>query len=1055
MRPVRLTMKAFGSYAQETVVDFEQFKGGLYLIVGKTGAGKTTVFDAISFALFGKPSGSEREPKMLHSDFAPMNEDTVVSLVFIHQGRKYEVSRTIHFRKKRGTDDYGEPDIQAVLTGEDMSPIEKATKVTARCEELLGMNAEQFRRIVMLAQGEFREFMKANSDKKNEILGKLFDSAEYVRYQNLLKAARREMEDTYRKQQDIIDTTMKTMFEYPDGEESREAYLPGNPCLLTNLRALIDSETARWEELRLAGQQQRKIIDSLNERKGAAESIHALFDELRTKRSHSDALSRLEPQMTAEETLYLAAEKAFHRVKPLDDAVRKAHDDLIDTRQKHTGQKTLFAQQQADLLAAEKQLEADRTLETKVDEYKAAAAAIEKTLPAYQELSAAQEQLNVITRGHTAVKAQLAELEHQKTAHTTRLSELRELLVTLEGCEAETAHLENTGKELRKRSDAIQKISAEIDSIRREEKTLDDRKQKLITLTADAATAEKTYHELYQRFISGQAGLLAQEMERELSEKGEAVCPVCQTRFCRDSIHHFQGLSENVPSQAAVDQAEARRKETEEMRSQQDAALREQTAALEQRRAAALEKIREQTYDCSDWTALTAPGFIRHIQSQLANDLAEKRAAYLKAQKKIKQKETCKEEEKNILAAQESWEKEYAEKDSKRQQYEQNIAGLQNTIQQIQKQLAYESESAAGKELQDLQRRIAAEQSRIKEHQDAFQKANAMVSATSGGIGQLEASLPAKESAWQNAQNQLNNALRESGFSSCQEYRTALAAIGNEDPEIWLKAARERSEAYQNDRRNTALRISELEKAIEGKTKEDPEILRQNLEAAHDVQRRLDETITAQHHLLTGHQNVLQIVSEAKDTLSGLDNAYRRIRNLADMAVGINGEGGKLSFDRYVMGAVFREVLDMANRRLNIMTGGRFELIHKVEADRKAAAAGLDMEVLDIATGKQRSSASISGGEGFMVSLALALGLSDVVQSHAGGQKLDTLFIDEGFGTLDDGRLDNVISVLQQLTEGNRLVGIISHVDKLEESIPQKLRVLGGEHGSTLRLELS
>ncbi|MCR5825038.1 MAG: SMC family ATPase, partial [Oscillospiraceae bacterium] len=171
-------------------------------------------------------------------------------------------------------------------------------------------------------------------------------------------------------------------------------------------------------------------------------------------------------------------------------------------------------------------------------------------------------------------------------------------------------------------------------------------------------------------------------------------------------------------------------------------------------------------------------------------------------------------------------------------------------------------------------------------------------------------------------------------------------------------------------------------------------------------------------------------------------------------AKGANSEGGKLNFSTFVMGAIFREVLEMANRRLNIMTGGRFELIHSLTVQRKNTKAGLEIEVLDVATGKQRPSASISGGEGFMVSLALALGLSDVVQNHAGGQRLDTLFIDEGFGTLDDGKLDNVISVLQQLTEGNRLVGIISHVDKLEESIPQKFRVYTDKHGSTVKPEL-
>ncbi len=166
MRPVLLTMKAFGSYAGYTEVNFDRLTGGLYLIVGKTGAGKTTVFDAISFALFGRPSGSERTAEMLHSDFVSKGEDTVVTLDFLHQGRKYRVERTLHFPRKRGAAEYGDVQISAVMTGEGLTPLEGATRVTVRCEELLGLNAEQFRRIVMLAQGEFRNSSGREATRK-------------------------------------------------------------------------------------------------------------------------------------------------------------------------------------------------------------------------------------------------------------------------------------------------------------------------------------------------------------------------------------------------------------------------------------------------------------------------------------------------------------------------------------------------------------------------------------------------------------------------------------------------------------------------------------------------------------------------------------------------------------------------------------------------------------------------------------------------------------------------------------------------------------------------
>ncbi|MDE7200111.1 MAG: SMC family ATPase, partial [Lachnospiraceae bacterium] len=159
-----------------------------------------------------------------------------------------------------------------------------------------------------------------------------------------------------------------------------------------------------------------------------------------------------------------------------------------------------------------------------------------------------------------------------------------------------------------------------------------------------------------------------------------------------------------------------------------------------------------------------------------------------------------------------------------------------------------------------------------------------------------------------------------------------------------------------------------------------------------------------------------------------------------------------LSFDRYVMGYVFREILEMANRRLAVMSGGRYELIHEINAQRGNAAAGLEMSVFDMTTGKRRPAQSLSGGEAFFVSLALALGLSDVVQNHAGGKQLDALFIDEGFGSLDSDVLDRALAVLNRLTEGKRLVGIISHVDRLEESIPQQIRVKNSENGSTLEI---
>ena len=319
----------------------------------------------------------------------------------------------------------------------------------------------------------------------------------------------------------------------------------------------------------------------------------------------------------------------------------------------------------------------------------------------------------------------------------------------------------------------------------------------------------------------------------------------------------------------------------------------------------------------------------------------------------------------------------------------------------------------------------------------------------------LREALPALEQGQAEASAAEEAALQEAGFPDREACAAALAPIGEADGEDWLQREKERLDAYRHALKTTAEQIATLEQQTAGKVPVDLDALKEALAAAREKTAALAETVNGQTSLLQNHRDTHSRAAALRRELDRTANAARRIRRLAELALGASSDEGRLSFDRYVMGAVFREVLAMANQRLNLMTGGQFQLIHSIDAGRRNAAAGLEIEVLDVTKGKQRSSGSVSGGESFLVSLALALGLSDVVQAHAGGQRLDTLFIDEGFGSLDDGMLDNVIAVLQQLTEGQRLVGLISHVDKLEESIPQKLRVRRTALGSTLELELS
>ena len=282
-----------------------------------------------------------------------------------------------------------------------------------------------------------------------------------------------------------------------------------------------------------------------------------------------------------------------------------------------------------------------------------------------------------------------------------------------------------------------------------------------------------------------------------------------------------------------------------------------------------------------------------------------------------------------------------------------------------------------------------------------------------------------------------------------------LEPLRGQDAEAWLRSERAALSEHEMGKSSARQTIETRQAQTRGKEPVDLEALEEERSALTLRHTELTDACTGQDALVRHHRSVLEKASELRQSLSDSDRAWKRLDLLANLAGGASSESGKLSFDRYVMGTMFREILEMANRRMELMSGGRYELVHRVGADRRNAKAGLEIEVLDNDTGLQRPSGSLSGGESFFTSLALALGLSDVVQNHAGGRQMDALFIDEGFGSLSDDVLDRALDVLNQLTEGDRLVGIISHVDRLDESIPQKIRVRHGEKGSSLTLELA
>ncbi|MBO4916105.1 MAG: SMC family ATPase, partial [Oscillospiraceae bacterium] len=1047
MRPVTLTMRAFGSFAKETEVRFEDFRTGLYLVVGETGAGKTTIFDAIVFALFGSASGSNRKPEMMHSDYVDKSEDTEVRLVFDHCGKRYTVIRTIHFSKKRGAEGgYNEGKQDAVLQYPDGIPVSGSREVSRRCEELLGLNADQFRKIVMLAQGEFREFLSADSGKKSEILGKLFDNSEYVRYQNLLGSARATLEAKRRQYLDSVDAIMRTTFVIPeDAEEDNNAlYDAKNHRLVDNLDRLIECETEKTAELAEKKAAAQRAVDEINTRKGAAESNNQKLDELLTAREHKEKLDEQRGEMERLSEECTQADKALHKVCPARDRLLAAKDVVQKTKAEIEAlkEKTETLQKQFDKAKADADADVDAKL--RMSELDVELHMINESLPRYDELMEKQTELNTKTNVVNELQGKLQAAETQRGNNKNKLAEAQDELLGLENADADAVLKKTEYETAQKNAKEIKSVNGIIngvDAVRREEKELAADVDRLSMLAAAASEAEAGHHRKYQAFVSGQAGLMAAELKQELAKNGRALCPVCHTEHTAGKAHEFAECIDDTPTQDEVKAAKEEYDRREKARSAQENMVERKKADLDSRRKSLVAQAQKLLPDCGDWQTLSAEEYLAAAAERFDKAENDAKLAYddacRKQERKNELKASCDEHTKEL----EKLDREIDDCKEKKVETEKTAAALRGEVDSLKSDLPFETRGEAEERRDSLQKERNAIEGQINAHRSALDAAKEAIDKAHGELRGKENAEPEQEEAEKAVRRGYETALAENGFFGENALDAALAPIGDADGEEWLELRRKSINDYNNDCLNTDERIATLTEQTKDLRYIDLEELKKELGEAGELRDAADNAYSSQEKMLYNHKSVREKVSSALDELAKTNGAWSRLDKLAALALGTNADGGKLSFERYVMGTIFKEVLEMANRRLDVMSGGCYSLVHSLSAGRTNSLAGLEIEVLDVATGKQRAANSLSGGESFQVSLSLALGLSDVVQSHAGGIGLDTMFIDEGFGTLDGGALDNAITVLNQLTEGNRLVGIISHVDKLEESIPQKLRV--------------
>jgi len=1009
MKPLRLSMKAFGPYADEEIVDFSKLEdNSLFLIHGQTGSGKSSLLDAICFALYGESTATDKLQPQLRSHYATDKQKTSVTLDFSLAGKSYRISRqprqSLPGRKSEVPHEATLWDRSDATDNDQEGTViaSKAKAVDAKIESLLGFKAAQFKQVVVLPQGEFRKLLVSNSAERELILAKLFRTEHYKHLETKLKDAEKKV------RKELYELTDEKQF-HLNQEDVESA---------SELREKL-------EIILLETKQIEKEIQLLkNREKQASKDLEVTRESNRRFDEFSEAgkkLSKIEEQQTRIEEIQNQLKQA-NSAKNMQDVYSLLQERMNKKQQLQTTlDKTVFHHQQAiqELEAANMQFEKAQANASNVDQLKILLSKLQGFEQQVKELDQANKVLADLAKekqsGNKELQKLQGHIEQLKQAdegNSLKLAAVKELSLkkdTLELLYREAAKKTALKTEHIKSTREQTNISSEILDLEKKLQTADNYLQK-------QKQQLKTQEEIW---VNGQAAILADKLEKNLA------CPVCGSL---DHPHPARS-DEKLPSKAEIKQM----KDTVEQAEQNLVNLNRVLDNKSKKTAVLLSTIENMEKDFTD-IAKSDFNVLKATESDLKNKQndamqATKQAAILEETIQQQKVQLKKLEQQNEIS-----EKEYT-----------RICNKHN----LQTGLVNEKHSAIPEEYQHAQTLViqinkTKEKLKNLEHalqrdKSAFEEATKTESELKYKLQTLKTQLEQSEKALAKTNKTFEERLSSQGFADITEFNTALQLVTRieslqDEVDNFLKDKAAANERYHRAEKELQQKIHIDSAELEGKLESlKNELLESNKNQAKKTLR------IKQLKSTTEQLDKLVLKIEAKE------KEYALIKSVSDAASGNNPS--KLPFHRFVLGSFLDEVLIHASQRLRLMSRGRYDLERSFEKESHGKTGGLGLMVSDTYTGTQRAVNTLSGGETFLASLALALGLADVVQSYSGGIQLDTMFIDEGFGTLDPESLDLAFKTLMELKNG-RLVGIISHVPELKERIDVRLEVLSGKHGS-------
>ena len=924
MKPLKLTMSAFGSYAGKNVIDFTGQQQGIFLITGDTGAGKTTIFDAITYALYNQTSGGERNGNMMRSQYAKPETETYVELEFLYRGQTYRVRRNPDYKitktlKNGKIREQKVPhSVELTLPDGTVFP-EKKNATDAKIIEILGLTADQFSQIVMIAQGDFLKLLYTKSDERKMIFSKLFRTDIYWKIQENLRRKSMEMDERIQENDRAFEQEKSRIIPLPESEE-----LPLDE-LVERLRERV-KDALKEQNLRRAN------VEELNKKITKYEEINKLFvslekirqtgKELEARQAESkERRQQIENARKADKVLVAEQQnlRQQQEVEQSAQAIAKMTETLANDQEMFETLKT----QQQEAEAKQKREAAD--IQKKM-------LALEQSFPSYEALQNARSEEQQAKKVWEDLGKTSEESFHKKEAGIAALKEQQ----------------------------------------KRQEQVVEQTKKNWEQTSLSASESAKHYEHMYEAFLKEQAGILAENLS------AGCPCPVCGSTVHPDPAK----LSDHAVTELEVEQAKKTRAAAEEKR---DLAY----AAFE------AEKTEKQ---------------------KLAQAVEKEEADFVLAQTIAKQQ---------------------------RKEAEQNYVSLQKIAEQIREKLVYPSLAEAKKQYAAMQKALeAAEQEIAKKRQKVSELAEAMNTLKGQKLAEEENQKTAKKLAVK-TEKEYAKLLEKSGFVSEETYHLAIlpersrSKLEREEKEYESQCLRQQSEQKL------------LEKQVSGKTYTDTTELNEQLKAEKQALKEAEKTYMELHTAYENDRSVLQNCAVYLEKGKKLEREDQVIKSLSKTANGRLSGSAKIDFETYIQRQYFKQIIHEANKRLLTMSNHQFILKLKEEANTgRKTNEGLDLSVYSLVTDSERDVKTLSGGESFLAALAMALGLSDIVERSAGAIHPDMMFIDEGFGSLDAQSRQQAIEVLAELAGDSRMVGIISHVTELKEQIDRQLVVSRTDKGS-------